>query len=186
MSRLRQLILTFILIWIAVKMGFFFTGSAQEGMVISVFLNLLFILLVQFFALRFKYKETTLDQSNFLIDLKDCVKAGATYVVFVVVFLVVYYYIIHPELFQGQIEERVALAIEQSSDPEYFEELKRRNPGQIPPEATPEEYVNGTRSDAEQFLGWPFVGGMSLMVLTALSVFNGVFVTLLYRKVLLK
>ena len=131
MNRLRQLILTFILLWIAVKMAFFFTGNAQEGMVISVFLNLLFILLVEFFALQFKYKTITLDQSNFLIDMKDCVKAGATYVVFVVLFLVCYYYLIHPELFQGQIEDRVALAIEQSSDREYFEELKRQNVNQI-------------------------------------------------------
>jgi len=186
MNRLRQLILTFILLWITVKMAFFFTGSAQEGMVMSVFLNLLFILLVEFFALRFKYKTITLDQSNFLIDMKDCVKAGTTYVVFVVVFLVCYYYLIHPELFQGQIEDRVALAIEQSSDPGYFEELKRRNVNQIPPDATPEDYVAGTRADAEQFLGWAFVGGMSLMVLTVLSIFNAVFITLLYRKVLLK
>ena len=186
MNRLRQLILTFILLWIAVKMAFFFTGNAQEGMVISVFLNLLFILLVEFFALRFKYETTNLHQSNFLIDMKDCVKAGATYVVFVVLFLVCYYYLIHPELFQGQIEDRVALAIEQSSDPEYFEELKRQNVNQIPPNATPEDYVDGTRADAEQFLGWAFVGGMSLMVLTVLSIFNAVFITLLYRKVLLK
>jgi hypothetical protein len=142
--------------------------------------------LVEFFALRFKYKNITLGESNFLIDLKDCVKAGATYTLFVVLFLISYYYLIHPELFQGQIEERVALAMEQSSDTEFFEELKRRNSNQIPPESTAAEYVAGTRADAEQFLGWKFVGGMSLLVLTILSIFNGVFVTLLYRKVLLK
>ena len=165
--------------------GFGFTGHPLEGLGFSFFLNLLFILLIEFFALQFKYKTITLDQSNFLIDMKDCVKAGATYVVFVVLFLVCYYYLIHPELVQGHIEDGVAIAIEQSSDPEYFEELKRRNVN-LPPNATPEDYVAGTRADAEHYLGWAFVGGMCLMGLTVLSIFNAVFITLLYRKVLLK
>ena len=150
-----------------------------------VMLNLFFILMVEFIALRLKYKEFTLQQSNFLDDIKTCIRAAASYVIIIVVFIVAYYYLIHPELYDNKITATVDVVKEQVSTTELFDQLKRDDMS-IPPETTPDEYIANAKENAERLFGWWFIAGGSLLLLIAVSIFNSVFVTLLYRKVLLK
>lgn len=185
MSRLRQLILTFVLLWVIAKMGFFFTGNAGEGHFFTVMLNLLFILLVEFFALRFKYKKVTLIESNFLDDIKTSVRAAGLYIVVITLFGLVYYSFIHPEYYGDITQERIDLAIQQTSDPEAFAEMKRRDET-MPDATTAEQYVQNVTENSNRLYSWWFISGMTLLLLLLVSIFNSVFVTLLYRKVLLK
>lgn len=185
MNRLRQLIISFALIWIVVKMGFFFTGNADEGLVIMVFLNLLLILLVEFFALRFKYKTITLTDSNFLDDVKSCLRSASTYVIVIVLFSVVYYNFLHPEFYADRVTDAITHAEEQAADPVFFEELVRRDTT-MPEGTTPAQYVENVREVAQRGASWWFISGASLMLLMIVSIFNSVFITLLFRKVLLK
>lgn len=185
MNRLRQLTLSFALIWIVVKMVFFFTGNTSEGLVIMVFLNLLFILLVEYFSLRFKYKEVTLTDSNLLDDIKTCLRSAGLYVIVIVLFSVAYYNFLHPEFYSDRVTDTVTFAQEQASDPVYFEELVRRDTT-MPEGTTPEQYVENVRQVAERGASWWFISGASLLLLMIVSIFNSIFVTLLFRKVLLK
>ncbi|NNE55700.1 MAG: hypothetical protein HKN32_06745 [Flavobacteriales bacterium] len=185
MTRIRQLTITFILIWILAKLGVMFSGNAVSAFGFMVLLNLLFILLIQFFFLHFKYKEIDKLESNFLNDPVGTMRAAANYIIVIVVFSVAYYTLIDPSFDAFRVNEAAEFAQEQVNDPEYFEELKRRNPT-IPPETTADEYVENARQQAMWFAKWHIRAGGSLLVLVLMSAFNSVFVTLLFRKVMLK
>lgn len=148
-------------------------------------LNLLFILVIQFFALWWRFKELRPHETTFLSDATYSIRAAVNYALVIVIFGIAYYSFIDQEFDQQRIKAAVEFTQQQASDPEYFEELKQLNP-QMPPDATPEEYVENAREQATRHAKWHFRAGTSLLLLTLMSIFNSVFVTLLFRKVLLK
>ncbi|MCB0760445.1 MAG: DUF4199 family protein [Flavobacteriales bacterium] len=184
MNKARSLTLTLVLVWILIKMVFFFIDDADMGFDVGVMANLLFILIAIASSLWFKYKKVTLQESTFLDDLKDSMKEAGLYVIIVVVFIFLYLKVIDPELLQSRVNEGVAAMEEILRDPAKLEETRNLRPDLK--DMTPEELIAQYRSSQEQILSPGVTTALSLFALMSVSVLYSIVTTLLFRKVLLK
>jgi hypothetical protein len=185
MKSVKSFVVPLILVWIVAKLLFYFSGEARVGFEVLIFTTMFFILVIECASLWLKYKTITLNDSNFLDDIKTVVRAASGFILGIMAFTLLYYTVIDSKVLGNMVEARVENAEKLVLDVEGFEAWKAGNPT-IAPDFTPEDYIEKERKTAETVTNPLLIVGGGLLVWVLFSVFNGVFVTILFRKVLLK
>lgn len=184
MKKARSIAITLALIWILVKLVFFFLGRSTVGFEVGVLVNMLFILITIASTLWFKYREVTLVESTFLDDLKDTMKHAGIYIVLVLSFTFIFLKVIEPDFLESKVREAVQAITEHLEVPGNLEEIKAQSPS--PETVTKQDIIERTEETRRQLFSVGVTMSLSLFALFAVSMLYSVLTTLLFRKVLLK
>jgi len=125
--------LTYILavIWIIVKLIFFYADISISRFGDIVTLNFGFILFIIYNALQRYYKSDDANKYNFLDDFKVALKEAIRYIVVIFVFLLAYYSFIEPEAKEKWAVHKKTEQIESLGGyDEYLDEIIRINEAQ--------------------------------------------------------
>lgn len=184
MKPLQRLILILALLWIAVKMGLFYTGYAVSGIQIVVSLNIGFTLYVIFKALGYHYADLKGEKSDFLKDLTASLKAAALYSLIIFGFLAIYYSYINPAYIESMVDDRM-LELETKMNEiggydAFLEQYKDELPALEGDQLTEEEYYNEVRTNYLQMMNPKMVTavifmGLFFINLACSAIFSGVY-----------
>ena len=175
--------LSFALLWIVIKMIFFWTGALGTNIVPAVLLNMLFLLLAISIGL-FIHKKRVAEQGNALLDIKNAMSAGLPYLICVSVFLYFYYDRIDPEFNQHQISEAYTAVEKKLNDPQAFAEIKASN--EEFEVMSKEEILANLKDNLERNYSASFTLTVSLLGLLLLATINSIFITIVYRKLIFR
>lgn len=184
MNRANRLVLSFVLVWIIIKLAFFMSGERALGFSTGILANIFFILALIATTLHFKYKSVRLEDTTMLEDVRSAMLPAAKYVLFVSLFLFTYYSWIDPDYNADRIAQIVERSELFTEDTKAFHEWKNSDPTLH--DITAEEYVDRQKNQAESLNKPTIILGGSLLILTVLALFYSMLVSLLFRKILLK
>ena len=175
--------LIFALIWITMKMIFFYSGTMQDQVVPAVMLNILCLLLAIAVGL-YKHKRDSIEESTALSDIKSAMSAGVPYALVVSIFIFIYYSQIHPEFNEHQIAEAEMGIQKMLEDPEALAEVKKSNAEfeVMTNDEIFEQLVQGPRG----FYNPTSTMTVSMLAMLLLATLNSIFVTVVYRKVVFR
>lgn len=199
MSKENSVVVGFGLIWIIIKLSFFFSGNSEQGFYAGGITNILFILLICFWSLKMKYdslvtisiegatengveRKMLPQDSNFLDDVKTSMKAAGKYILIVAAFVFIYYSLIDMEYSSRIIDTRVELAKEQTATEESWQKVLENSP-QLQ-NFSKEEYVQKVRESAEQWTSPGRQTSLTLFGLFLLALFYSPLLVILFRKLL--
>lgn len=170
--------------WIALKMIFFMGGIFQDDIMITGLLNNLFLLLAISLGIYFEKKKEGFGEGNALSDIKHGLIAGAPYTLIIAIFLFFYYRDVNPEYIETKVSERYDMMYDYLSDDanlaafretsEEYEVMKR------------EEILVKYKVDIRANLNPKATMLLSLLGMLVLSFTYSIFVTVIYRKVMLR
>lgn len=104
------------IIWILIKLSFFYFGLFEDSIVPAVMLNILGLLLAIAVGLYLQ-KRRVKEDTNAMLDLKNAMSAGVPYVLIVSVFIYFYYSKINPDYYQHKIAEQEVAIKKMVNDP---------------------------------------------------------------------
>lgn len=199
MSKENGVVVAFGLIWIAIKMSFFLTGNSEQGFFAGGMANILFILLICFWALKLKYdslvtiaqengtengvqRKLLPEDSNFLDDVKTSMKAAGKYILIIAASVFIYYSVIDSEYSSRIIDQRVQLAKEQTATEESWQKVLENAPTLS--EISKEEYIQHVREDAEVWTSPGRQTSITLFGLFLLAIFYSLLLVVTFRKLL--
>jgi len=199
MSKENGVVAGFGLIWIIIKLSFFFSGNSEQGFYAGGMANILFILLICFWALKLKYDSlVTISQegipengnqrkllpqdSNFLDDVKTSMKSAGKYILIVAAFVFIYYSLIDSDYSRRIIDQRVEMAKEQTATDESWEKVLENAP-QLQ-NFSKEEYIQNVRESAEQWTSPGRQTSLTLFGLFLLAILYSVILVVIFRKLL--
>lgn len=171
-------------IWIAIKMIFFGIGIFQNDIFFTGLLNNLLLLGAIAMGLYLEKKKEGFGQGTALSDIKNSMVAGAPYAVIVSVFMFFYYDSINPEFVQDRAAERVDLIYKEMQRESYVDSLKLQN--QDFEVLTDEEIFRTIKTDTQNALSAKSLLVFSLLGLIVLSLTYAIFITIIFRKILLR
>lgn len=175
--------LLFALLWILVKMVFYWTGIVGMNVVPSVLLNMLFILLAISLGLYFhKLKQT--EYTNALGDIKNGMTTGVPYAMVVSVFIYFYYSKIDPEFNRHQKAEWEVAISKKLDEKGGLESAREQNPEfEV---MSKEEIITKMKTGYESFYNPVSTMTLSMLALLLLATLNSIFVTVILRRIVFK
>lgn len=170
-------------VWIAIKMVFFYTQPVGYDIVPLVLINLLLLITAIAVGL-FLQKMRDTEESNGLRDIKNGMTAGVPYAVIVSVFIYFYYEKIDPEFYEHRIAEEIYEIDQQLNDPKKFAEIKESNPDYevLSKEEIRQQAIEGAEGAFSPKSALP----LSLLGLILMSALNSIFITIIYRRVVFR
>jgi hypothetical protein len=156
-------------------MGVFTFGSTGPYVLANMFFLTVAIALGLFLL-----KREEENPGNFLMDIKKGVSCGMIYTLIVSGFIYFFYAKIHPGYNEYQLQKSIEL-LDKSGN---MEKIKAKNP-ELSNKSDQE--IRGMLQQQEQLIysaNFTFVN--SLLGLTMYSIFNSIFIALIYRKVLFR
>lgn len=175
--------LGFALLWILIKMVFFWTGSLNYNIVPAVLLNMLCLIAAIGVGLYLhKRKET--EVGNALNDIKNAMTAAVPYILVVSVFIYFYYNNIDPEYNQHQLSEAYTEIQKLLDTPEGLQQVRNSNPEfEV---LTKEEIYDKLKQGPEGFYNPTSTMTLSMLGLLVLGTMNSIFIAVIYRKVVFR
>ena len=173
----------FALVWILIKMIFFWTGMLEYNVVPSVMINILLLLASIAVGLYLQKRRAT-SSNNALHDIKNGMTAGVPYIVLVCLFLFTYYNKIDPAFNEHQIAEAHAGIQKLMDSPEGFKELQESN-AEFEVMSRDEIFEN-LKKGPEGFYNAKSTTVVALLAMLLLATLNSIFITIVMRKVIFK
>lgn len=170
--------------WMAIKLIFLALGIFQEDVVKPGLINNLFLLLAISLGLYFEKKKEGFGTGTPLSDIKNGLSAGAPYVLIVSVFMFFYYDSINPSFIDNRVSERMDVIYNEAQDEAYVDTLKLHNPEFRV--MTTDEIIKEIKTDTESALSAKTLFVFSLLGLMVMALTYAIFLTVIYRKILLK
>jgi hypothetical protein len=175
--------LTFALLWITVKMIFFWTGALGTNIKPAVLLNMLFLLSAIAVGL-YLHKRQEKEPGNALLDIKNAMTAGVPYLVTVALFIYFYYGSIDPEFNQHQISEALTGIQKELDSPEGLANYRESNAEfEV---MTKEEIFESIRTGPETFYSAKATAIIALLAMLLLATLNSILVAVIYRKIVFR
>ncbi|MCR9172567.1 MAG: DUF4199 domain-containing protein [bacterium] len=170
-------------IFIAVKMVFYFTQPTGYDITALVLINL-FLLIAAIGIGLFIQKMRDTEESNGLRDIKNGMTAGVPYALIVGTFLYFYYAKIDPEFHQHKLAEREYAIDQQLNAPGGVAKIKKENPDLevLSKEEIKEQAMNSARST----LNATATLVVTLLGLIVMSAMNSIFITIIYRRIVFR
>ncbi|NBU91313.1 MAG: DUF4199 domain-containing protein [Flavobacteriia bacterium] len=168
------------LLWMGVKyfswvMGIFTFGSSGPYVLVNMFL-----LTVTVAIGLYLLKRQELNPGNLLMDIKKGVSCGMIYTLLVSGFIYIFYAKIHPEYNQYQLRKSAELL----AKPENIEKIRAKN---AELKSKSDQEIRGLlRQQDEMIYSANFTFVLSLLGLTLYSIFNSIFIALIFRRVLFR
>jgi hypothetical protein len=125
-------------------------------------------------------KREEINPGNFLLDIKKGVSCGMIYTVIVSGFIYLFYAKIHPEYIQYQLQQKKELY----KNPEYIQNSRAKNPDY---KSKSDMEIKEILQKQDQYIytaNFTFVN--SLLGLTLYSIFNSIFIALIFRLLLFR
>jgi len=173
----------FSVVFVIVKMIFFYTQPVGYDITPLVLLNL-FLLISSISIGLYLQKRRDTEESNGLRDIKNGMTAGVPYGVIVSLFLFVYYSNIDPEYNAHQIIEKEYEIEKQLANPKQFKKIQDSNPDfeVLSKEEIKEKVMEGLRSTYSP----NSVLTLSLLGMIVMSAVNSIFITIIYRRIVFR
>lgn len=175
--------IVFALLWIIIKIIFFYTGAFKYNVVPSVFINILCLLLAITVGL-YKKKLKDTESGNTLRDIKNGMSAGITYSMIVSLFIFFYYSKIDPEFNKHQISKLEVSVKKILDNPQKFEELKNSN--EALEVMTKEDIYNKKLEAGRGFYNPMSTMTISMLAMLLLTTMNSVLISLVLRKIIFR
>lgn len=170
--------------WIALKFIFLGLDIFQEDVLKPGLINNLFLLLAISLGLYQEKKKEGFGTGTPLTDIKKALTAGAPYVLIVSVFMYFYYDTINPSFIDNRVTERMDIIYSEMESEAYIDTLRVHNSEfQV---MTKEEIARDIKSDTENALSARTLFVFSLLGLMVMALTYAIFITLIYRKILLR
>ena len=173
----------FALLWIIIKMIFFYTGAFKYNVVPSVLINILCLLLAITVGLYKNQKKDT-ESENTLHDIKNGMSVGITYSMIVSLFIFFYYSKVDPEFNKHQIAELEFSVKKILNNPEKFEELKTSN--EALEVMTKEDIYNKKLEAGRGFYNPMSTMTISILAMLLLTTMNSILISLVLRKIIFR
>tara|TARA_B100000508_G_scaffold141091_1_gene146327 strand:+ start:62039 stop:62605 length:567 start_codon:yes stop_codon:yes gene_type:complete len=170
--------------WIAIKFTFYAMGVFQDDIFVTGLINNLFLLAAIAIGLYFEKKKEGFGSGTALSDIKHSMVAGAPYAVFVSIFMFFFYSNINPEFIEGKKQERMDIYYVNMERESYVDSLKAQN--QEFNVLTNDEILKEIERDTESALSPNTLLVFSLLGLIVLSLTYAIFITVIFRKILLR
>ncbi|MBB77615.1 MAG: hypothetical protein CL844_01275 [Crocinitomicaceae bacterium] len=175
--------IVFALLWIIIKIIFFYTGAFKYNVVPSVFINILCLLLAITVGL-YKKKLKDTESGNTLRDIKNGMSAGITYSMIVSLFIFFYYSKIDPEFNKHQISKLEVSVKTILDNPQKFEELKNSN--EALEVMTKEDIYNKKLEAGRGFYNPMSTMTISMLAMLLLTTMNSILISLVLRKIIFR
>lgn len=170
--------------WIALKLVLLSVNIFQEDVVKPGLINNLFLLLAISFGLYYEKQKEGFGVGTPLSDIKNALSAGAPYVLIVSVFMFFYYDTINPSFSENRVNERMDIVYEEMKKPAYVDTLRKHNVEFRV--MTNEEIFRKIKVDTESALSPRTLFVFSLLGLMVMALTYAIFITLIFRKILLR
>jgi hypothetical protein len=175
--------LGFALLWILMKMVFFWTGSLNYNIVPPVLLNMLCLIAAIALGL-YLHKRRETEVGNALNDIKNAMTAAIPYVLVVSIFIYLYYNSIHPGYNEHQLSEAYTDIQKLLDSPEGLQQVRNSNPEfEV---LTKEEIYNKLKQGPEGFYSPTSTMTLSMLGLLVLGTMNSILIAVIYRKVVFR
>lgn len=175
--------LSFALLWITIKMVFFWTGITDYNVVPAALLNMLFLLLAISIGL-YIHKRRESESGNALLDIKNAMTAGVPYIVVVSLFIYFYYSSIDPAFNEHQINEALTTIQKDLDNPEGLKAYRAQNPDfEV---MTKEEIFESVKSGPETFYNPKATATITLLAMLLLATLNSILIAVIYRKIVFR
>ena len=170
--------------WIVLKLLFFGIGIFQDDIFVVGLINNLFLLASIAVGLYYQKKKEGFGEGTALSDIKHSMVAGAPYALIVSVFMFFFYNDINPGFVENRRSERMDLIYKEMQRPSYVDSLKiQNNDFEV---LTDEEIFKQIKTDTESALSANSLLVFSLLGLIVLSLTYSIFITIIFRKILLR
>lgn len=170
--------------WIGLKLFFFTLDVFQEDIFFSGLLNNLFLLTAIAVGLYLTKKKEGFGTGSALSDIKNAMVAAAPYAVIVSVFMFFFYRDINPNFTEVKLNDRMDQVYEAMERESYVDSLKIQNQD-FNVMSNDEIYVFIRKEMAAAYDPSSLLT-FSLLGMLILGLTYGIFITLIYRKILFK
>lgn len=175
--------LIFALVWVFIKMIFFWSGITGYNVVPSVMINILLLLSSIAIGLYLQKRKDPY-AGNALRDIKNAMTAGVPYILVVCLFLYTYYNKIDTDFNKHQIAE-AHIGIKKLIDsPEGLKEVRESN--EEFEVMTKEEIYDSLKMGPEGFYNPKATTVVALLAMLLLAMLNSILITIVMRKVIFK
>ena len=174
----------FALLWIILKFIFMFTGVFQGEIFFTGLLNNFFLLSAIAVGLYYEKKKEGFGQGTALSDIKHGMVAAAPYTVIVAVFMYFYYEDINPNFVEDRVTERMDIIYDNMQRETYVDSLKLQNKDFKV--MTNEEIYRQIHDETENAFSPKSLLTFSLLGLLILGLTYAIFITVIFRKILLR
>jgi hypothetical protein len=179
MNRTVKIGIIFGLFWGVVKYGFYLYDPLYN-ITPSIMINIFLLLCAISFGL-FDLKRRETEESNFLNDIKNGMKAGVPYTIVVAISLYLFYGVVNPEYNRHQIAEAETTMQKTLNDPIEFEKLRKSNESfEV---KTKEEIFKEMQKGPQSFFNAGSTTTLSLLAMLVLSTIYSILVTIILRYV---
>ena len=173
----------FALIWMIIKMIFFFTEAFPYNVVPAVMVNI-FCLLKAITIGLYKQKLQDTEVGNALRDIKNAMSAGVPYAVLVSIFIFFYYAQIDPGFNEHQIAEAEVGIQKMIDNPIDFAKVKKSN--EAFEVMTKDEIYSQLIQGPRGFYSPLSTMTVSMLAMLLLTTMNSIFITIVFRKVVFR
>lgn len=172
------------LVWIVIKYAFFLINPEMQDVSPLIFINMFLLLTAIALGLFFHKKHEGFLEGNALSDIKTSMKAGVPYALAVSLFIYLYYAKINPDFVAHKISEATMTIRKAVDDPIMLAKIKNEQAAfeVMDKEAIYTQLIDGPANFYSAFS----TSIIALLGLTLLATLYSVFVTIIFRKVLLR
>lgn len=170
--------------WILLKMLFLGMDIFQNDIFVSGLLNNFFLLGAIAVGLYLEKKKEGFGEGTALSDIKHAMVGGAPYALIVSIFMFFFYNDINPDFIEDRRTERMDLIYNEMQRESYVDSLKMQN--QDFEVLTDEEIFKKIKKDTDSALSANSLLIFSLLGLIVLSLTYAIFITVIFRKILLR
>lgn len=170
--------------WIILKLLFYTFGVFQQDIFIPGLLNNFLLLVAIAIGIYFEKKREGLGQGTALSDIKNGMVAGAPYALIVSVFMFFYYGDINPSFTDDRLNERMDIVYQAMERSSYVDSLKQQN--QDFNVMSNEEIYKQIREETASAYSPKSLLTLSLLGLIVLGFTYSIFITIIFRKILLR
>ena len=173
---------SFALLFVTVKMIFFWTGISQYNVVPAVLINILLLLLAVAVGLYVSKRKD--NSGSALSDIKNGMTSGVPYAILVSVFLYFYYDTIDPGFNAHQIAE-AQIGIERILENPIELQGVRESNAEFEL-LSKEEIYEKLKSGPEGFYNPTATMTVSMLAMLLLTTMYSIFITVIYRKIVFR
>ena len=170
--------------WIIIKLLFYTFDAFQADIFFSGLLNNFLLLGAIAVGLYLEKKKEGFGKGTALSDIKNGMIAGAPYTLIVSVFMFFYYRDINPDFTANRLNERMDMIYQSMERPSYVDSLKIQN--QDFNVMSNEEIYTQIRQETASAYSPKSLLTLSLLGLIVLGFTYAIFVTIIFRKILLR
>jgi len=181
MSKITIALISFIFLWIAVKIGFLVNGQSDSGFHAGVFINMSALILLPFLSLKFAERN---QETSFLDDLKRALRPGMIYAVVITFGIFAYYKYIDPEFTANKYKDAIAILEQSAANDEAYKILQDTDSSLK--DLSREEYMKRSSEGIGFIYSASVQTGASLLALFLTTIVYSLFVTWFYRLLLTK